>query len=268
MPECRAKLAKIIHSKLFSNTIIALIIINSITLALETDAAIMAAHGALLHLIDHVIVGIFVVEIALRIFVFRRAFFLSGWNIFDFVIVGISLMPHIGPFSMLRTLRILRTFRLLSTVPAMRKVVTALLQSIPGMASVLSILFVVFFVSAVMATQLLGAVNDPRMHELFGTLGHSLVTLFQLMTLDNYMDDIVKPTVVHFPHATPYFIAFMIVTTFSVLNLFIGIIVDALNTLHDDVLEAEHERLHNEEMTALKDLRNDVERLIQQLKVK
>lgn len=268
MTVCRTKLARIIHSKLFSNTIIALIIVNSITLGLETNADMMASYKPFLHTADHIILGIFVAELLMRLYVFRANFFKSGWNVFDFLIIGISILPHVGPFSMLRTFRILRTFRLLSTVPAMRKVVTALIQSIPGMLSVLSILFIVFYVAAVIATQQLGNIPDPKMQELFGTLGHSLFTLFQLMTMDNFTDDIIQPTLKYYPDATPYFVAFIVVTTFSVLNLFIGIIVDALNGIHDQTIEAEHERLHEEEMQALRELRAEVARMVEQTKVR
>ena len=262
MHEQRAKFARFIHRKAFSNVVIALILINSITLGLETDAAFMAAHGGFLHLIDHLILGFFVAELTLKLCVFRGVFFRSGWNIFDFVIITISLIPSIGSFSVLRTLRIFRTLRLISTVPAMRTVVSALLKSIPGMASVLSILIIVFYVSAVMATQTFGVVSDPKMYALFGTIKNSMFTLFQLMAMDNFTDDIIGPTLVYFPHATAFFVLFIVVTTFSVLNLFIGIIVDALNGIHEQENEGKKEVAHDELMCELKKIRSDIDLLL------
>lgn len=262
MSICRVRLAKFIHGKLFNRTVVTLILLNALTLGLETDPAIMAQYGVLLHRIDHVLLGFFVAELALRIYVLRGHFFRSGWNIFDFVIVGISLLPHIGPFSMLRTLRILRTFRLISTVPAMRMVVSALLRSIPGMASVMAILLVVFYVSAVMTTQIFGAVADPKMHALYGDIGNSMFTLFQLMTMDNWVNDVARPTLKHFPNAASFFVVFIVITSFSVLNLFIGIIVDAMNVLHERDTEAEKERLHNEHLQALKDIQSDINKIL------
>ncbi|MCE9507829.1 MAG: ion transporter [Alphaproteobacteria bacterium] len=263
MTDCRARLAVIVNNKYFTNAVIALILFNAVTLGLETDRALMASHAGLMHTIDRAVLWIFVVELALRIYVLRGPFFRSGWNVFDFVIVGISLIPHVGPFSMLRTLRILRVFRLISTVPTLRKVVSALLISIPGMASVLSILFLVFYVSSVMTTQIFGVVDDPKMYELYGTIGNSMSTLFQLMTMDNWVTGIAAVTMVHFPNAMLFFAAFIIITSFAVLNLFIGIIVDALNIVHDTNPKNERSRIHEAQMQVLNDIKADVERLLE-----
>lgn len=257
----RAALAKFIHSKPFSNTVIGLILLNAVTLGLETDAGIMASHGPLLHTIDHAVLWFFVAELSLRIYALRGSFFRGGWNLFDFAIVVMSLLPHVGPFSMLRTLRILRAFRLISAVPAMRKVVSAMISSIPGMASVISILAVVFYVAAVITTQVFGAVDEPQMKMLWGTIGDSMRTLFQVMTLDNWMGDVVMPTRVHFPNSGLFFTVFVMVTSFSVLNLFIGIIVDAMNILHAEDREDAEELARREHIELLRDIRAEMAKL-------
>lgn len=254
---CRHAVAKLIHSKIFAQVIIGLILFNAVTLGLETNADIMARHGVLLHLIDRAVIWVFVVELTLRIYVHRLSFFRGGWNLFDFIIVGVSLVPHIGPFAVLRTLRVLRVFRLISTVPSMRKVVSAMVTAIPGMASVLSILLVVFYVASVLITQVLSRVTDPEVHDMFGSIGLSMRTLFQVMTLDNWMSEVVLPVSKYFPYATPFFVLFVIVTSFAVLNLFIGIIVDAMNVLRD----GEHESAEKEQMRLLRQIEADVARL-------
>lgn len=210
--------------------ITALILLNAVTLGLETDAEIMAAYGGIIHHIDRVILAIFVLELGLKFYAYRLSFFKSGWNIFDFMIVAIALVPASGAFSVLRSLRILRILRLLSIVPQMRRVITAIVHSVPGMLSVISVLMLVFYVSAVLATKLFGTHPDPQMQEWFGTIGASAYTLFQIMTLESWSMGIVRPTMEIYPLAWVFFVPFIIITSFAVLNLFIGIIVDAMQT--------------------------------------
>lgn len=264
----RSRIAKFIHGKYFSNFITALILLNAVTLGLETNQRIMASHDHLLHLIDHVILWIFVAEVSLRIAVFRGFFFKSGWNIFDLLIVTLSLIPAAGPLAIVRTLRILRVLRLISVVPKMRKVVTALFSAIPGMTSVMSVLLVIFYVAAVMTTQIFGKIDDAGMQAMYGTIGDSMFTLFQLMTMDGWSDEIAHPTMVFFPNSWWFFILFIIITSFAVLNLFIGIIVDALNIMHDEELAEDMEKDHSEEMSAIKELKDEIAMLRLELQKK
>ena len=179
-------------------------------------------------LIDRTILILFTVEVALKLFAYRFSFFRSGWNVFDFIIVSIAWIPTTGALSVLRALRILRVLRLLSVVPQMRRVITALGHSIPGMASVIGVLCILFYVSAVLTTKLFGGHPDPSMQEWFGSVGASAYTLFQIMTLESWSMGIVRPVMEHYPHSWIFFVPFIIVTSFAVLNLFIGIIVDAM----------------------------------------
>ena len=221
-----------IESKNFVNVITALILINAITLGMETDPGIMARYGDTLHMIDRIILMFFVVELALKLTVYRLNFFKGGWNWFDFIIVGISLIPASGSLAIFRTLRVLRVLRLLSVVPSMRRVISALLRAIPGMASIMSVLMIIYYVAAVFATQVFGKADSPELQEMFGTIGDSMFTLFQLMTLENWHDGIAVPTMAVFPFAWIFFVVFIVVTSFAVLNLFIGVIVDAMNIIH------------------------------------
>ena len=203
-----------------------LIVLNAIVLALETSPAAMAAAGSFLKLADRVVLAIFVVEILLKVVGQRRDFVRDPWNHFDTIVVTIALIPATEFLSVMRALRILRVFRLISAVPSMRRVVSALLHAVPGMSSVVMLLSVIYFVFSVMATNLFA----DRFPEWFGSIGSSAYTLFQIMTLESWSMGIVRPVMEVFPHAWLFFVPFILVTSFAVLNLFIGIIVDAMQT--------------------------------------
>lgn len=230
----RRKVAIFIESKPIVRIIIGLIIFNAITLGLETDKSIYNDYGVFLKGLDKSLLSLFSLELLLKLFAYRWHFFKSGWNVFDFVIVAIAWIPASGPLSVLRAFRILRILRLLSVVPQMRRVISALAHSIPGMSSVIGVLILIFYVCAVLATKLFGQYPDPSMQEWFGTISASGYTLFQIMTLESWSMGIVRPTMEIFPWAGIFFIPFIIVTSFAVLNLFIGIIVDAMQMVQGE----------------------------------
>lgn len=242
----RLKVASFVEHPLFVYFIIVLIVFNAITLGMETDKNIVNKHGELLHLLDRIILIIFTIELVLKFYAYRLSFFKSGWNNFDFLIVAIAWVPTSGPFAILRALRILRVLRLLSVVPQMRKVISAIGHSIPGMASVISVLCLLFYVASVMVTKLFGQHPDPQMQEWFGSVGASAYTLFQVMTLESWSMGIVRPTMEIFPWAWIFFVPFIIITSFAVLNLFIGIIVDSMQTLNNE--ESKEEQVENNKL--------------------
>jgi voltage-gated sodium channel len=149
--------------------------------------------------------------------------------VFDFVVVAIALVPASGPLSVLRALRVLRVLRVLTIVPSMRRVVGGLLAAIPGLASIAGVLALIFYVFAVITTNLFG----DRFPEWFGSIGHSLYTLFQVMTLESWSMGIVRPVMEVYPYAWAFFIPFILIATFTMLNLFIGIIVNAMQSITD-----------------------------------
>ncbi|HYF07445.1 MAG TPA: ion transporter [Acetobacteraceae bacterium] len=224
----RARAARLVLSGAFQKAVTALILLNAVTLGLETSDSIMAEWGGLLHAVDAALLWIFTAEIALRIYAFRGRFFRDPWGIFDLIVIGIAWMPASGPLSVLRALRVLRVLRLISVVPSLRTVVEAMLAALPGMGSIVLLMLLIFYVFAVMATKLYG----DAMPEQFGTLGAAFFTLFQLMTLDDWAN-IVKPAMEHQPLAWLFFMPFIIVSTFVVLNLFIGVIVESIQTLRE-----------------------------------
>lgn len=238
----RGRVKRLVEDERFTRAIMIVIIVNAVTLGLETSDTVMGAVGGGLLTLDKIALGIFVVEILLKLFAYRWRFFRNGWNVFDFIIVGIALMPSSGALSVLRSLRILRALRLFSTVPAMRKVVQALLSALPGMGAIVGVLAVLFYIGAVVATKLF----KETFPEWFGTIGESAYTLFQVMTLESWSMGIVRPVMEQHPQAWLFFVPFIVVTSFAILNLFIGVIVNALQELQD--AERAKERGETEEI--------------------
>ena len=228
------KIANFVENPKVVAFIIVLILINAVTLGLETSPSAVAKYGKLLQVIDLAILIVFTVELVLKLVAYRLSFFRSGWNLFDLVIVVIAWMPSSGPFAILRALRILRVLRLLSVVPQMRRVIAAIGHSIPGMMSVVGVLCLLFYVSAVLTTKLFGQHPSPELQDWFGTIGASAYTLFQIMTLESWSMGIVRPVMAHYPLAWMFFVPFIVITSFAVLNLFIGIIVDAMQMVQQD----------------------------------
>ncbi|MCW8915685.1 MAG: ion transporter [Magnetovibrio sp.] len=224
----RTQIRDWIESPRIQNFIIVVIVLNAITLGMETSPTLMDRMGGLLVTLDKLALSIFVVEIVLKLYGRGLGFFKSGWNIFDFVIVTIALMPASGALSVLRSLRILRALRLMSMVPQMRKVIQALISAIPGMLSIVGLIALIFYVAAVLSTKLYGA----TFAEWFGSIGASMYTLFQIMTLESWSMGIVRPVMEVHPEAWIFFVPFILITSFAVINLFIGVIVDAMQGQH------------------------------------
>ena len=244
------------------------IVLNAITLGLETSKTAMDAYGPVLLTIDAIVLAIFVVELSARIFVHRLAFFKDPWSLFDFAVVAIALIPSTGNLSVLRALRILRVMRLITVVPSLRRVVGGLIAALPGMGSIVALLSLIYYVFAVMATKLFG----PSFPEWFGNIGASAYSLFQIMTLESWSMGIVRPVMEKYPYAWAFFVPYIIMTTFAVLNLFIGVVVNAMQTEHEKGLaeerEAEREMMHQEAepiIEEMKRLRAEISELKQHL---
>ncbi|WP_424979476.1 ion transporter [Leisingera sp. S232] len=237
----RAKAQEFVERRSVTNAILGIIIFNAVTLGLGTSAAVRAHAGGLLDVIDTIVLAIFVLELALKLFAYGLRFFSSAWNIFDFVVVSFGLFPANDSLSALRGLRVVRALRLLSVIPQMRAVVQALLDALPGMGAVIVMISIVFYVFGVMATMMYGQAFD----EWFGTLGRSLYSLFQIMTLESWSMGIVRPVMEQFPFAWAFFVPFIVITAFSVLNLFIGLLVNTMQSAVEADAEAEFEKLRN-----------------------
>ena len=219
-----------IEGILFRNFITTLIIVNAVILGLLTyERTLPSGFVASLSWFDRAVTVVFAIEILMKLTVYRLNFFKSGWNWFDFLVVGVSLIPGGAAFSVLRAMRVLRILRLLHIVPMMRRITEALLNALPGMGAILAVLALLTYVGAVMATNLFGDTDNPEVVQLFGDLPSSAYSLFQVMTMDGWRFEVVQKVVDDGnPYAPFFFLIFIFIASFAVLNLFIALIVDAL----------------------------------------
>lgn len=261
------RLRRFIESSLVQNFILIVIIINAIVLGMQTSPGLMADYGRALDLIDDIALYIFVIELLIKLIVYRFSFFKDGWNIFDFIIVGVALVPAAETFSVLRALRIMRALRVMSVVPQMRVVVQALLSALPGMTSVIVVLVLIFYVAAVMATKLFGTSPNPDIQEWFGSVGKSLYTLFQIMTLESWSMGIVRPVMKENPLAWIFFIPFICMTSFMVLNLFIALIVNSMEAVTSADKESDEQATDSSQSARMPVFGEDASSLAEQLTV-
>ncbi len=251
----RARLGNWVEGRAVTRFIIALILINAVILGMETSPGIMARIGPALALANAIILVVFVVEILLKLVAFGPRFFKSGWNIFDFLIVSIALVPASGPLEILRALRILRVLRLLSQVPKLRVIIESLMRALPGMGWTALLLMLVFYIFAVMGTMMF----SQQFPEYWGNLGLSLFSLFQIMTLESWSSGVARPMMEVYPWIWVYFVPFILVSSFMVLNLFIAIIVTATQSIHADEEEDQRQQV----LKALRTIDARLERLEQ-----
>ncbi|WP_031163411.1 ion transporter [Streptosporangium roseum] len=258
----RERVRAALEAPRFHQVIIAIIVINAATLGLETSVTAVERYGTALAVVDHLALYIFVLELVAKMYVYRRGFFRDPWNLFDIMIVTVSLLPTAGGLSVLRALRILRALRLISVVPSLRRVVTALLTAVPGMTSIVVLLGLVLYVTAVMGTKLYHATAP----EYFGDLPTSLFTLFQMMTGDAW-SDITREVMDEHPSAWVFFVLFMLVCTFVVLNLFIAVVVSAMEDEHAEESVQATQDLGVAVLTELAALRAEVRELRERIPV-
>ena len=243
----RARLDAWLDQPWVGNAIVVVIVANAILLGLETSDQVMSIAGGLIRWLDWLCLTIFVVEILLKLVARGVGFFRSGWNIFDFLIVGVALMPGSDGLSVLRALRILRVLRVISVAPRLRRVVEGFVTALPGMGSVFLLMAIIFYIGSVMATKLFGAAFP----QWFGTLGMSAYSLFQIMTLESWSMGIVRPVMEQFPYAWVFFVPFIMVTTFAVVNLLVGLIVNSMQDAHAEETNAATDTYREEVMTRL-----------------
>lgn len=243
----RAQITDILDRPFTRNAIMAVILFNAVILGLETSKPVMEAAGPVILMLDKICLSIFVAEIVAKLIARQGAFFKDGWNIFDFLIVGISLFPAGQGLAVLRALRILRLLRVVSVAPTMRRVVEGFLTALPGMGSVFLLTGVIFYIASVMATKLF----SEAFPQWFGTLGESAYTLFQIMTLESWSMGIVRPVLEVYPYAWMFFVPFILVTTFAVVNLVVGLIVNSMQDAHAEESNAATDTYRDEVVARL-----------------
>ena len=264
----RARAKRIVDSPRFEPFMIGLILVNAVLIGLETSREFVANYNGWLHVGNDIILGFFIVEAVLKITAIAprwKLYFGDGWNLFDLAVIVLSLIPATGEFALVaRLVRILRVLRLISAVPQLRLIVATLVRSIPSMGHVILLMSIVFYIYGVTGYHLFGEVDEEH----WGSLGAALLTLFQMTTLEGWVE-VMEAAMEATPYAWIYFVSFVMIGTFVVLNLFIAVVINNLEqskieqlgelenpTTHQDVME-ELERTRQ----ALKDLQTKIARL-------
>lgn len=255
---------KLAESRLFERFIILVIIVNGVILGLETLPWVMEDAGDLLETINYIILAIFILEALVKLLACwptPQRYFASGWNVFDFTVIVLSLIPASGQFATVaRLVRLLRVLRLVSTLPKLRLMVVTLVRCIPGMANVLLLMGVLFYVYAIAGYHLYGG-HDP-LH--WGTLGSSLLTLFQIATLEAWTD-IMRKAMELGPWHWLYFVTFVLFGTFVVVNLFVAVVINSLEESQREVAEDDvaalkgNTNLPRDEVRAIRELMMQIE---------
>lgn len=257
-PEPVTGLQRFVASDAFKRTITGMIVINAIILGALTFTERGSLAYSYLTLLDTIILGFFVVEMGLKITAWRLEFFRYGWNIFDMLVIGISLVPASQTFAVLRAMRVLRVLRLLHIVPMMRRITEALFRALPGVSAIVAVMMLMIYVSAVIATDLFGNTSDPDVHTMFGDLHSSALSLFQVMTMDGWRFEVMQKVIDDgHPYAWVFFLTFLFLASFAVLNLFIAVFVEAL--------QAEHESEQDHKIDELDDKADDAQRVREEM---
>ncbi len=246
----RTALQRFVETPIFQSVVLALIIVNAVILGAETFAGVKAQAGPWLTVADRIIVYAFLIEIGLRVIAWRAAYFRNGWNVFDFLIVAVSIGAATSGLAALRAFRVLRVLRVITVIPRMRVVVSALLDSIPGIASVGVVLALIVYVFAVIAATLYG----PDHPDLFGDVFQAMYTLFQVMTLEGWPDIASQVAQTH-SRSWIFFLTFVLIATFTMLNLFVAIVVRVVEEDSEPVVDEviENQRAILAEIAALKE---------------
>ena len=255
------RLLTIIEAPAFGRFITGVIVFNAVLLGMETSPSLTEVAGPVIVTLDSLCLTIFVAEIGMKLIASGRRFFTNGWNIFDFVIVGIALIPGGAGLSVLRALRILRVLRVISVAPRLRRVVEGFISALPGMASVFLLMAILFYIGAVIATKLF----SQTFPDWFGDLGLSAYTLFQIMTLESWSMGIVRPVMQVYPYSWIFFVPFIMVTTFAVVNLLVGLIVNSMQDAHHAEDEVRTDAYRDEVLERLEAIE---QRLIEQANIK
>lgn len=257
---------RVAESHGFQTFILAVILVTAVIVGLETSDTLVERYGLLFEAADAVVQTIFVIEIAIRLLAHwphLGRFLRDGWNVFDLAVVAASLLPQAGAFAMVaRLARLLRVTRLISVFPELRLIVSTMLRSIPSMGHILMMLGLLLYVYGVLGFYLFRE-HDP---EHWGTLGAALLTLFQMLTLEGWVE-IQAVVLGEFPFAWVYFASFVFVAVFVVVNLFIAVVLNNLESAKIE-LQADEDRRspHHAVLESIEDVKARLEELERHLR--
>lgn len=263
-------LRRLTEAPSFERFVVFVIILNGVIVGLETRPDLMATWGGAFEWANHGILAIFILEAGLKMIALwprPQRYFANGWNVFDFGVIVLSLLPASGEFATVaRLIRLLRVLRLVTAMPKLRLMVATLVRCIPGMGHVLSLMAILFYVYGIAGVHLYGA-HDP---EHWGSLSRALLTLFQIATLEAWTDLMKNAMTLH-PLHWIYFVSFVLLGTFVVVNLFVAVVINSLEESHREVAEAEAAELQRDapavarQMADIRDLARQMELKLQRL---
>ncbi len=256
----------IADSRMFQNIVLGVIVLTAVIIGLETSETLMERYGTLFHWVDVIVQTVFVVEIAVRLLACwprPLAFFRDGWNVFDFAVVAASLLPQAGTFAMVaRLARLLRVTRLVSVFPELRLIISTMLRSIPSMGHVIMLLSLLLYVYGILGFYLFGEADAEH----WGTLGAALLTLFQMLTLEGWVE-VQDKVLGAYPWAWIYFGSFVLVAVFVVVNLFIAVVINNLEAAKvEEQADADRGSPHHALLAAIEDVRQRLGELERQLR--
>ncbi|MDX8388781.1 MAG: ion transporter [Ghiorsea sp.] len=243
----RETVKNIVAHVYFEYFIVAVILINAVVIGMETSPDYAQRFGVIFEIINDLILGIFIIEAAMKMFALSPKvykYFQNGWNLFDFSIIVLSLIPSTGGLAMLaRLARLLRVFRLITVIPELRLIVATLVRSIPSMGNIMILMSIIFYIFAVAGQQLFHE-HDP---EHWDNLGISLLSLFRIVTLEDWTD-LMYTTMEVYAYSWIYFVSFVILGTFVIINLFIAIVLNNLDEAKQEELESMRQPLTNKQL--------------------
>ena len=252
------RIRRLVEHGAFQKFILFVIGVNALTMGLQTFPSVVSRAGGILTALDQVCLGIFVMELLLKMVAYNRRFVFDGWNVFDFLVVAVCFMPSMGALSTARVFRVLRVFKVISGVRHLRIIIAALLKSVPGMLWTVFLLGLVYYVYAIIGTTIFGGKFDAW----FGSLGKSFYSLFQIMTLESWSMGIARPVIAAYPYAWIYFVSFVLISSFVVMNIVVAIVVNSMGDINASGEEESADAPKPEE-----DLGEEIRKLEEQLAV-
>lgn len=214
----------LVENRWFQGAILVIICLNALVFGIQTSPSARQACGGWLNKIDGICLAVFTVELLLKIVAYNRNFCKDPWNIFDFIVVAVSFVPDCGMFSSIRLFRILRIFKLISGIRHMRIILGAIVKSVKGILWTGSLLILIYYVYGILGTYLFGATFG----DWFGSLGKSVYSLFQIMTLESWSMGIARPVIAVYPYAWIYFVSYILLSSFLVMNVVVGIVLNSI----------------------------------------
>ncbi|WP_404429826.1 ion transporter [Sutcliffiella horikoshii] len=262
MHNLKKTIQQIVGHRFFMNTVMFVILLNAILIGIETYPDLRAEYAGLIHGFEVFFLWFFTIEIILRMLAEKKLhhFFKSRWNVFDFVIVaGVLFFSGTYFISAIRILRVLRVLRAITVVPSLNRLVTAFLKTIPSLGTIMMLLSLVFYVYAVLGVLLYGDISP----EYFGSLHLALVTLFQVITLESWASGVFRPIFAESPLSWVYFVSFILVGTFIVLNLIVGEILNNIQEAKEEELKEEKIEVSKKELAKITNEIAELKQLLQ-----